>query len=215
MSDIQNEIAKRLRQCRSEKGWTIDETVKQLGIGTSTYSNWEQGLRKPKLEAFVLLAEAFGTTPAYLACFVDYKHKDTGPRDLISTNHPTATIKGETVNLDNVANQCAYELAYLKSRYLDENKLVSIIATDSTMKGVIDKGDELLIDRSATTVAKNDLFAILVNNQVWIRWIRPEIPGGFTLAAEDKSQYNDTRLTQAELDELAVIGRVIRISRDR
>lgn len=215
MSDIQNKIAKRLRQCRSEKGWTIDETVLELGIGTSTYSNWEQGLRKPKLEVFILLAEVFGTTPAYLAGFVDHKHKDTGPRNLISPNHPTITLNGGVINLDNVANQCAYELAYLKGRHLDENKLISIIATDSTMKGVIDKGDELLIDRSATTVTKSDLFAILVNNQVWIRWIRPEIGGGFTLAAEDKTQYSDNRLTQDELDELAIIGRVIRISHDR
>lgn len=215
MQEFKGEIANRLRQCRKEKGWTIDEAVKQLGIGISTYSNWEQGIRKPRLEMFVPLANMFDTTPAYLACFVPHKSRDTGPRNLVNTNYPAISIKGKAVDLDSVANNCAYEMDYIKSRFLNENKLISIVASDSTMSPVIKKGDELLIDRTATTVTKSDLFAILVNKQVWIRWIRPEISGGFTLVAEDKAQYQDTILSQEELDNLAIIGRVIRISRDR
>jgi hypothetical protein len=48
-----------------------------------------------------------------------------------------------------------------------------------------------------------------------VRWIRPEINGSFTIAAEDTEHYPDNRLTKDGLTELRIIGRVTRISRDR
>lgn len=53
MSELRKIVAQRIKRCRQDKGWTIDETARRLSevsgerITGSRYSNWEQELRMP------------------------------------------------------------------------------------------------------------------------------------------------------------------------
>lgn len=77
MSELLEIVAKRIRQCRQEKGWTLEETAARLAqasgepFGYSRYSNWEQAARMPPAEMVLLLAKVFGKTPAWINGYTD------------------------------------------------------------------------------------------------------------------------------------------------
>nr|WP_317623551.1 LexA family transcriptional regulator [Aeromonas caviae] len=215
MSDIKNVQANRLRHCRGVKGWTLEETGKRLGVTGSRYSNWEQALRSPKYEQMIALAELFGTTPAWLAGFTDHEGNNASAMDYVTLDQSAISVGGETLNIDNVANRSALHIDHVKARGLNENRLTAIVAQGDSMDPLIQDGAEVLIDRSRTTVSTADLFAILVNGQIWIRWIRPELDGSFTVAAEDSAHYPDQKLNAEQLASLKIVGRIARITHDR
>ncbi|MCF1457390.1 MAG: LexA family transcriptional regulator [Shewanella sp.] len=218
--DIKQIIGQRLRQCRHELNWTAEDAAKRLSkpVLPSRYSNWELGLRAPKPEQIFDLANLYKKSPAWVAGYSDIESTPADSLNFVSVSQATISVKDTLLVLERVSNDSAFNRDYIRRRGLNENKLTSIIAPDDSMCGrnaLIKEGDELLIDRSQTTVTKADLFAMLVNDQIWIRWIRPEITGGFTVATEDPAHYPDTSLSAAELASQKIIGRVTRISRDR
>lgn len=213
--DIKNVIAQRLRNCRAEQGLTAEEVAKRLNILPSRYSNWELAIRTPKDQQVFDLADLYNKPPAWIAGFSDQETQPVDTRNFIAVNQATINVNDTTVTLETTSNTTAFNLSYIEQRGLNENKLTSIYATDDSMTGLVNEGDELLIDRTLNTVSKVDMFAMLVNSQVWIRWIRPEIDGSYTIAAEDSAHYPDNKLTADEMKKLHIIGRVARISRDR
>lgn len=218
MLDIKAVIASRLRQCRTDQGWSAEVTAKRLSVLPSRYSNWEQGIRAPKYEQIFDLAELFGKPPAWIAGFTDVEGQPANPLNFIAVNQSTISVKDTVMQLERVSDDSAFNISYIKRRGLNENKLTTILAPDDSMTGkkdLIKEGDELLIDRAQNTANKADLFAILVNGQIWVRWIRPEINGNYTIAAEDSEHYPDNELNKDELANIKIIGRITRISRDR
>ncbi|MFR0614727.1 helix-turn-helix domain-containing protein [Lactobacillus porci] len=61
-----NTMTLRLKELREQRAWTKTETAKRLNVGTSTYSNWEYGLREPDIERLSQLADLYGVTVDYL-----------------------------------------------------------------------------------------------------------------------------------------------------
>lgn len=56
----------RLKEARLEKGLTLKQASKHIGIRDSTLSQYETGKREPKLETWVKLADYFGVPVSYL-----------------------------------------------------------------------------------------------------------------------------------------------------
>ena len=98
---------------------------------------------------------------------------------------------------------------------LKPSSIITVKAEDDAMEGVISKGDLALIDMSRKPDAVRDLFAILVGDRIWLRWIRPEINGSYTMSAENSHQYPDETLTTEQLQQLNIIGRVAIIEHER
>lgn len=55
-----------LKQARRKCGLTQKEVADKLGVGQSTYKNYEGGLREPNGNVMVLLADLFNVTTDYL-----------------------------------------------------------------------------------------------------------------------------------------------------
>ncbi|WP_239254788.1 helix-turn-helix domain-containing protein [Listeria ilorinensis] len=52
---------------REKQGWTKAETARRLGLkASSTYGNWEYGIREPDLETVSQIAHLFDVTIDYL-----------------------------------------------------------------------------------------------------------------------------------------------------
>jgi transcriptional regulator with XRE-family HTH domain len=67
-----------IRQLRQSKGWTQTAAAAKVGVPLRTLQNWEAGIREPRLEALVKLAEAFGVTTDDL---LDHKAKKGKPEN--------------------------------------------------------------------------------------------------------------------------------------
>jgi transcriptional regulator with XRE-family HTH domain len=64
---MSEDMAKRIRDLRQDKGLTLEQVASVVGVGKSTVRKWETGMianmRRDKIAS---LASALGTTPAYL-----------------------------------------------------------------------------------------------------------------------------------------------------
>ena len=64
---MENEMSRKIKQLRQEKGMTLEQVAEIVGVGKSTVRKWETGMianmRRDKIKS---LADALGTTPGYL-----------------------------------------------------------------------------------------------------------------------------------------------------
>lgn len=65
-----------LNELRKKKGISQEVCANLMGKQTTVYQRWEQGLREPKFNDAMLLAQFFGVSLDYLAGFTD----DPSPR---------------------------------------------------------------------------------------------------------------------------------------
>lgn len=221
MSELRKIVALRIKQCRRAKGWTIEETAERLSkvagerIAGSRYANWEQSLRMPAAEQVAQMAQVFGCSPAWLQGFTNNDSLNPVSARYVTANSPNISTRNGLQAISNTSDASAYSLDYLEGRGLNKNALLSVTQLDSSMAGVVEKGDECLLNLEQTAVTGADLFGIVVGGSVWIRHLVPHVDGTTTLAAEDRQNYPDRQLSAEELAGLDIVGRVVRVSHDR
>lgn len=64
----------RLKELRDSLGLTQAEFGKSIGIAKSTYNNYETGIRDPKSDFWIAVAQKYGVTIDYLMGFSDNPH---------------------------------------------------------------------------------------------------------------------------------------------
>jgi len=78
------DMARKIKELRKEKGLTLEEVAKIVGVGKSTVRKWETGMianmRRDKIAA---LAMALGTTPMYLMGWEEEQKKNDIQADII------------------------------------------------------------------------------------------------------------------------------------
>lgn len=195
----------------------VSERMVNTRPSISAIHQWEQGARKPRNAYIPDIAKALETSQAWLLGFTD-DHGGDATAGALYANLPdaftfTAPGRGETrIESDNNLRVADAELARHK---LDPANLFFVRATGDVMGDKIADGDLVLVDRSITTPNQADLFALLVNDRIWFRWIRPEIDGSFTVFAENESKSPATVISSEKLPSLCILGRVAGITRFR
>ena len=71
---MRNILAKRLKECRKEKGYTQCQVAIYCDITEKAYQNYELTAREPKLEILVKIADVFDVSIDYLTGRTDNKH---------------------------------------------------------------------------------------------------------------------------------------------
>lgn len=66
-------FAERLKELRKEAHLTQVELAKQLGIGQSSYADWERGKKNPTQENLMKIAQFFDISLDYLVGNIDEK----------------------------------------------------------------------------------------------------------------------------------------------
>lgn len=69
-------LPQRLKELRTEAGLTQKEIAEQIDVGQNSYSNWENGNRKPTAEITSKLANFFNVSADYLLGKTDLKKSD-------------------------------------------------------------------------------------------------------------------------------------------
>lgn len=212
MFDLKEKISRRLKACRAHKGWTFAETAAELARITgkpfvqSRYGNWELGYNVPTLDMLFALGALFGKPPAYLGGLTDDDGTSPETRKYAIPAQSTVPSPHGLVNLGD--NALAFRLPFLESIKLDKDKILLVVAPDDSMAGIIEEGDRALIDLSETTVTRDDMFALMVNGRLWLRWIRQTLKGDYVIQAQQTERYSDQLLTNEELASLHILGRV-------
>lgn len=212
MFDIKETISKRLKACRAQKGWTFADCAAELSRITgakfipSRYGNWELGINVPPLEMVFALGALYGKPGAYLAGLTDDDGTSPETRNYAVPAQSVVPSRGGVAKLGD--NALAFHLQFLDQVKLDKEKILLVEAPDDSMAGIIEAGDRALIDLSETAITRDDMFAIMVKDRLWLRWIRQTLTGDYTIQAERRDAYPDQTLTDDELAGLHILGRV-------
>ena len=87
-------MSQRIKELRQEKGLTLEQVADIVGVGKSTVRKWETGMiANMKRDKIASLAQALGTTPAYLMGWKEEEGKKISPDELVLT-------EGEKVMLE-------------------------------------------------------------------------------------------------------------------
>ena len=88
-------MAQRIKELRKEKGLTLEQVADIVGVGKSTVRKWETGMiANMKRDKIFSLANALGTTPAYLMGWQeDEDNKKISSDELQLTEGEKALIK--------------------------------------------------------------------------------------------------------------------------
>lgn len=222
MSELKKIIAERITKLRNDRGWTQEVAARKLSeiypepISRQRWGNWELGgYRTPKDPQIVALAKLFGVSPGYIKGFTNNEADDGALQDYITANSPTITGKHGIVRTEQASGSIAFNTDKLRERGLNQNRIFLARATDTSMQGVINEGDDFLIDLDKTEVVDADIFAFIVKDRIWTRWIRPELDGTYTLAAQDAEHFPERQLSAEALADLDIVDRVALICRYR
>jgi repressor LexA len=82
------DMARKIKELRQQQGLTLEQVANVVGVGKSTVRKWETGMiANMKRDKIAALAQALGTTPAYL---MGWKEETDEPK-----NSPDQTILTE------------------------------------------------------------------------------------------------------------------------
>lgn len=80
-----------LKKARIDAGMTQAELAQRLGVTPQTVSQYERGIKNPKIETLRKFADALGVTPGYLL----YGDTDPVQRSLFDAEDTAKALKGE------------------------------------------------------------------------------------------------------------------------
>lgn len=77
-------IGKRIKELRYQKGMTLEELGSKIGVGKSTVRKWEEGIiQNMRRDKIILVSEALGCTPEFLLGYNSTSTIDDSRIDLL------------------------------------------------------------------------------------------------------------------------------------
>ena len=81
---VPESMAQKIKDLRQQRGMTLEQVANIVGVGKSTVRKWETGMiANMKRDKIAALAQALGTTPAYLMGWKENKEENTNSPDQI------------------------------------------------------------------------------------------------------------------------------------
>ena len=84
-------MARKIKELRQQQGLTLEQVANVVGVGKSTVRKWETGMiANMKRDKIAALAQALGTTPAYLMGWEEKdKDESTSPDQQLTEGEQT------------------------------------------------------------------------------------------------------------------------------
>ncbi len=197
-------IASRIKSERLAKGISTKDAGIRSGVGQRRWVSYENNERTPKIDILESIADAIGSSAAYIAGYIDHKGEVEQSWRYIIADKTTDKL------ITNNSDSLAFNVDTLKDRRITENTICCFDALDNSLAPLISSGDQVLIDSSHITVDSLSVYAVKsANNTAVFRWIRPELTGGYTVFANDSSGYPDSKMSNDEFSQIQVLGRYI------
>lgn len=191
--------------------------------GQARIGNYELDKREPSLSDLRTLAAALGTTLLELIEGStdqvseqpgDYGYTP-GAQDYALVPQYTAmgaAGNGQMNDHVEVKGGLVFKRAWLTRMGLKERNLHVIYVQGHSMEPTVCDGDVVLLDESQTTPRDSRIYAILkADGQLIIKRLIQSLTGGWLIRSdnEDKRAYPDQPVTDTDLDQLQIVGRVV------
>jgi len=125
----------------------------------------------------------------------------------VSTGH--GALNGE----HEVKRQLAFRSKWLRFRKLNASDLAVVFAQGDSMEPTIHNGNTVLVDLSDTQLRDGSIYVLRFGQELYAKRLQKRFDGSVCLISDNK-EYDDQIVKEDELEQLAIIGKVVWIGKD-
>lgn len=206
-------VSERIKGLIASSGLSIRELARRLNVSNVSLSQWAAGKYKPSEEGLEALCSYFSVPPAYIL----YGDGNAPEAQSIALSNNTVAIPlldvkgscgiGADIH-DNMLSlirfvRVSYEFIHTYCASASARSLQLLTCVGDSMEPTLSEGDSVLVDVSQKTPSSDGIYAVVMNNRVFIKRIQ-FIPDGFLLLS-DNPKYQP--ITVSDADCLNIVGR--------
>ena len=221
------------------KGLIKDESMRsfgrRVGISDTTIRKYLSGETEPTLSRLVSLAENCDVNLEWLA--TGKEAKQTSVQGMLQKDAPCdcSSIEIEEFNESFILipsyqvsvsagygslnddkptkRQLAFPNEWLRRRNLTACDLAVVFAIGESMEPTINNGNTVLVDLSDTKLKDSSIYVLRFGENLFAKRLQQRFDGSVCLKSDNK-EYDDQIVKPDELEQLAIIGKVVWIGKD-
>ena len=217
-------LSERMHFVMNSKKLTGADLSRLSGVASSSVACWLNGkTKKLKVDVALKLAKELNLNLTWLvegkglpfikdAGFIE----DLKPNDeavvLVPFIDQEKTLFTTSVCTNSKQRGCIMNKSFFNDHNVSTDALVAFQMHNDELCPLISKGDNLIIDTTNTSVKEQGIYLLAFNKTFVVRRIRPLLKGGAVLSSLQPQL--EELLSQEDLNDLNVLGRVIYISKE-
>jgi hypothetical protein len=194
---------------QSRKG--VKKAAEVAGVVSDQVARWRDGLSRPSLFPIANLCGSVQTL-GWLLTGVQQdavKVKDSLidvpiECNLEDYNHSTALIIRNNVGMPFAL---PFNRDYLRSLGVEPNNVKGVYASGDSMMPTIADKTFVLVDATAQDLKKTGIYALIINNTLYIRRVQKQFDGSILLISDNKEHYAEQSIAAADETSISIIGK--------
>lgn len=218
---VENTIASQIKKLRKSRGWTQPQLADKLAVSKQTISNWETGIKVPRMGSLQKLADLFNVKIGEItnaSINKDDKITGTKPTNVIypldkSFQRITIPIIGEIACGDPITAEENIE-GYTEEvfeRPIPSGTLFGLRCKGHSMEPTIHDGSVVTI-REQTDVEDDEIAAVLVDDNCEATLKRIKHQGNSIILIPDNKEFSPIILNKENPGR--ILGKVVHVSWD-
>ena len=132
-----------LKSLRESLNMTQKEFAASVGVKLTTYSGYETGVREPKSDFWIAVAQKYDVTIDYLMGFSDNPHQTGDTKTPPSSAGPNQEESGRGMVSEDTVEEILVQLGYIKpGQDLSDDDLQFLLGVGQILSAWFGKGEE-------------------------------------------------------------------------
>ncbi|WP_394267534.1 LexA family protein [Limosilactobacillus vaginalis] len=216
---VENSIASQIKKLRKSRGWTQPQLADQLSVSKQTISNWETGIKVPRMGSLQKLADLFNVRIGEIT------NASIDDNDISKINKPSNVIYPLSDSLQRVRIPIIGEIACGDPITAEENiegyteetferpipsgNLFALRCKGHSMEPTIHDGSLVTI-REQPTVEDGEIAAVLVDGDNEATLKRVKHQGDLIMLVPDNKEYDPIILDKNNPGR--IVGKAVHVS---
>lgn len=216
---VENSIASQIKKLRKSRGWTQPQLADQLSVSKQTISNWETGIKVPRMGSLQKLADLFNVRIGEIT------NASIDDNDISKINKPSNVIYPLSDSLQRVRIPIIGEIACGDPITAEENiegyteetferpipsgNLFALRCRGHSMEPTIHDGSLVTI-REQPTVEDGEIAAVLVDGDNEATLKRVKHQGDLIMLMPDNKEYDPIILDKSNPGR--IVGKAVHVS---
>lgn len=213
------QISQRVRKALAASGVDGKAFATEIGVPYGTMRAYLSAERAPSAEFLAGAFRAYGVNPAWLLTGAGSMRQGM-PADRAESGRETCVVPVLSVHASagpGAVNEpaasyavggMAFTTEWLRQRNLHIGNLAVITVKGASMEGVLDHGDQLLIDKSDTTPRSGMIYVLRQGDELLVKFCQL-LPGGVLRVSSANPYFAPYDVDLSKSADVQIVGRVV------
>lgn len=211
MSDLGNReiMAQNIKYYMDKNDKTRNEICHDLGFAYSTFSDWVNGKKYPRIDKIEMMAKYFNVSKTDL---VERHQKGAGHQSVRGVRIPVLGRVVAGIPLEAITDIIDYE--EIPAQMAKSGTYFALQVKGRSMEPTLHEGDVVIV-RQQSEVENGEIAIVLINgDEATVKEIR-EDPAGLTLIGHNVAVYTPHFYTRDQIESLpiTILGKVVELRR--